>query len=144
MAANSAGPTRERGVGADRAGEEVDLLALQIARDELVGLLRVATEVGAQELGRLAAELATELLDRQLEAIARLGAEGRERAGNVERDTDLDIGGMNGGGTAKRHGDGELLHRLHSGVSSLVIVRRTRLRATGRRNAGLQNPLILA
>jgi hypothetical protein len=69
---------------------------------QLVGLFRVAGEVGLQELRRCAAELAAELFDGEVEAIADFGANGGEGTGDVERDADLDgIGGVGGGQTAQ-------------------------------------------
>ena len=77
-------------VGADGAGEEIHLVALYVARDQLARLVGVATHVGLQELGRLAAQLAAQLLDGEVEAVTRLGAQRGKRPGNIVGDTDLD------------------------------------------------------
>src|SRR2546427_7084820 len=59
--------------------EEIHLVALYVARDQLSRLVGVAAHVGLQELGRLAAQLAAQLLDGEVEAVTRLGAQRGKR-----------------------------------------------------------------
>ena len=80
----------QRHVGGHRAGEQIDLLALDEAVYELACLLGVARHVGLDELGRHAAELAAQQLDGQVQAVADLGAGCRERAGDIQGHAHLD------------------------------------------------------
>ncbi|MCY1369694.1 hypothetical protein D9M69_567460 [compost metagenome] len=69
----------QRHVGADGAAEDVDLVALDHAVDQLLGLVGAAGHVGLHELHVLPAELAAQLLDAERKTVACLGTQSRER-----------------------------------------------------------------
>src|SRR5690606_35163976 len=81
---------RQRYARGDGAGEKVDLVALDVARNQLTRLVGVAAHGGLQELGRLPAELAVELLDGKIETVARFGAQRGERPRYIIRNADFD------------------------------------------------------
>src|SRR5690606_33109075 len=96
-------------------GKEIDALALDVTVDQLARLIGVAAHVGLQELRRLAAQLATELLDRQVEPVARFGAQRREGPRNIVGDADLDRVLRHRGARDEHRGQYERLERTHGG-----------------------------
>src|SRR4029434_2662004 len=82
------GPDRERNVRSDRSRVEVDAVALDITVDVLPSGVGVACLVGRKDFDRDTAEFAAELFQRQVETVARLGAECGERTRYRGREPD--------------------------------------------------------
>ena len=103
----------QRNVRADRAGEEIDLVTLDVAADQLARLIRIAAHVSLQEFRGLATELAPQLLDRQIEAIARLGSQRREGPRQVVGDPHLYRRLRQGQRRQHQHGSNQLSEQTH-------------------------------
>ena len=86
-------PHREHHVGEHDAGHQVDAVALEQALGELLADLGVERVVGEHHLGRQAAELAAGQLQRQVEAVADLDADGAGGAGQRGQEADLQLVG---------------------------------------------------
>ena len=113
-----AGADGEHDVGEDDAGHEIDLVLLQELVGGLLGDVRILLVVGNDDFRRQVAELATQLLHRQVETVTDVHPEAGAGAGEGGDKTNLDlVGGVDGtrqhwgqqqgggkGGQAKRHG----------------------------------------
>ena len=78
-------------VGEDRADDEVDLVALEKALDLRDGHVGLQLVVDDDHLDVASAELAAELLHRELEAVAGLLAEHGRGAGEGQQQADLQL-----------------------------------------------------
>ena len=84
---------RQQHVREDRADDEVDLVAVEKPLDLGDGDVGLQLVVDDDHLGVPAAELAAELLDGEVEAVARLLAERRRRPGQGLDQPDADLVG---------------------------------------------------
>ena len=91
-------------IGEDRADDEVDLIALEQRLGLGDGDVGLEFVVLHDHLDLAAAELAAEVLDRELEAVAQLLAEHRRRSGERGDDADLELFLCAHGGGHKRQG----------------------------------------
>jgi hypothetical protein len=102
LLADRLGQTREHDVREHDPGHEVDLVALDVALEQLLADVGLELVVADQHLGRQPAELAAVELHRQHERIADIGPQRRGRAGQGAHETDLDlVGRMHGGREAQ-------------------------------------------
>ena len=98
---------RQHDVGKDDASHEINLVPFQELVSRLLGDIGTLLIVGNDDLGRQAAQLAVELLDGQVEAVADIDAEPSTRPGKRRNETDLDlVGSVNGTGKQQSGGKG--------------------------------------
>ena len=83
MFSNTVGPTASMMLE-DDAGREIDLVLLEELVGRLFGDVRVLLVVGHQDFSRQAAQLAAQVLDAEVEAVADIDAEAGPGTGKVE------------------------------------------------------------